>query len=294
MGLRIRSNVSSLTAQRQLGNSTSALNLNMERLASGYRINRSSDDAAGLAISENLRANIGSLRQAQRNASDGISLIQVAEGSMNEVTNILVRLRELATQSASDTISNAEREFTNKEYVQLVDEIDRITNSAKYNGILLHGGSDANEGLEKMEFHIGAGDATVPNTDRIGVLMEHMKLNAEEVLKLGKEAEIGPNEPGGSFDRNMATERLSTIDSALQEVNSRRANLGATQSRLDSAVSNLGIQVENLSAARSRIRDVDFASETAAFTQNRILQQAGASVLTQANSSPEIALTLLR
>lgn len=294
MGLRIKSNISSLTAQRRLGDSTQRLSGNMERLASGFRINRSSDDAAGLAISDNLRANVRSLKQAQRNANDGISLVQVAEGSMNEISNILVRLRELATQSSSDTLSNAEREFTNKEYVQLVDEIDRISNSSEFNGVKLLQGADNNDGLEILEFHIGAGDGTMENRDRIGVDVDELQLTSAEVLGLGKEAEIGPSSPGGDFDRNDASAKLTVIDEALRKVSEKRATLGSTQSRLNSAVSNLAIQVENVSAAKSRIKDVDYAAETAEFTQNRILQQSGASVLTQANSAPEIALSLLR
>lgn len=293
MGLRIKTNVASLTAQRQMEGTSNRMGENMIKLSSGYRINKSADDAAGLAISENLRANIASLEQAKRNANDGISLIQVAEGSMNEVSNILVRLRELSTQSASDTISNAEREFTNKEYVALVDEVDRIVASTTFNGIKLLQGSEGNEGQSELWFHIGAGDGTVPNRDRLTVSVDSMKINTQE-LNLGKGSEIGPAETGGSFARESAAEKLATVDTALMKVNSTRSSLGALQSRLNSAISNLGIQVENQSAAKSRIKDVDFASETAAFTQNKILQQSGAVVLAQANSVPEIALALIK
>lgn len=294
MGLRIKTNVASINAQRYLSKSTESMGKNMEKLSSGYRINRAADDAAGLAISENLFGKIRGLKQAQRNANDGVSLIQVAEGSMNEISNILIRMRELSTQAASDTISNDDRVFTNREYTQLVDEIDRIANSTEFNGLKLLQGSDGNNGIESVTIHVGAGDGQISNTDTIEVDINSILLNSEDVLGLGKESEIGPNVKGDDFDRTDAANKLMVIDDALQKVNGTRATLGAKQSRLTSTISNLGIQVENLSSARSRIKDVDFASETADFTQNRILQQSGAAVLTQANQSPEIALSLLR
>ncbi len=294
MGLRIKTNVSSLQAQRQLGLSTSAVQENMEKLTSGYRINKASDDAAGLAISEGLKAKIRSLNQARRNASDGISMVQVAEGSMNEISNILVRLRELATQSASDTIGNMERSFTNREYTQLVDEIDRITNSTEFNGTMLLKGAEGNEGRTQFSIHVGAGDASVENVDNVLFDIDELKTSSEEILKLGKEAEIGPIAMDESFSRETAAEKLTVIDTAINRINSSRATLGAKQSRLNSAINNLGIQVENMNSANSRVRDVDFAAETAAYTQNRILSQAGVSVLAQANQTPELALTLLR
>lgn len=294
MGLRIRTNDSSLRAQRHLSKTSERLVSDMEQLSSGYRINKSADDAAGLAISEGLRAKIRSLRQARRNGHDGVSLVQVAEGSMNEITNILVRLRELAIQAASDTIGNTERGYINREYTQLVDEVDRIGKTTEFNGIQLLGGSDANDGLEELSIHIGAGDASMPNTDAIEINLEEIKINAEEVLQLGREAELGPLEPGDDFTRDIAAGKLNVLDEALRKVASSRAFLGAKQSRLQSAVSNLDIHIENLETAKSRVRDVDFAEATAAFTQDRILGQAGASVLSQANAAPELALTLLR
>jgi len=294
MGLRIRTNMSSVNAQRSLQGTTNALRENMAQLSSGYRINKAADDAAGLAISNNMTGKIRSLEQATRNANDGVSLVQVAEGSMNEISNILVRLRELATQSASDTIGNAERSFTNREYVALVDEIERITNTTEFNGVKLLQGSDNNEGDELLTIHIGAGDGSVENTDTIRLDIDKMRLIPSEDLGLGKDAEIGPVEIGDSFSREQAAEKLTSIDNALQLVASTRANLGAQQSRMQSAIGNLGIQVENLKSANSRIRDVDFAGATAQFTQNRILSQAGVSVLSQANQEPEAALALLR
>lgn len=294
MGLRIRTNVSSIQAQRHLRDTSERTQENMSKLASGYRINKSADDAAGLAISESMRAKIVSLKQNKRNASDGVSLIQVAEGSMNEVSNILVRLRELAIQSSSDTLSNNERVYTNREYTQLVDEIDRIANTTEFNNIKLLGGPEANDGLDEMSIHVGAGPGSVPNTDTIEFTLSEIKLNAKEVLALGNEAEIGPLEAGDDFSREIAAEKLGVLDGALSKVASSRAFLGAKQSRLNSTINNLGVQIENLESAKSRIKDVDFAEASAEFTQNKILGQAGAAVLSQANAAPELALSLLR
>lgn len=294
MGLRIRTNVASINAQRRLIKTTDSMQGNMTRLASGYRINKSADDAAGLAISEQMRAETRSLTQAKRNANDGVSLLQVAEGSMNEISNILIRLRELSIQSASDTLSNNERAFTNREYTELVDEIDRITNTAEFNGTkLLKGGNEAGD-LERMTLHIGSGDGTMPNKDTIEIDIQAMKTSAEEVLGLGKGSEIGPQNEGDEFSREDAANKLVTIDGALSKVAGMRAELGAKQNRLSSTINNLGVAFENITAARSRIRDVDFAEETAQFANNKILQQSGVAVLSQANSAPELALSLLR
>lgn len=294
MGLRIRTNVASLVSQRRLGESTHKMEESMSKLASGQRINKSADDAAGLAISESMRGKIRSLEQAKRNANDGISMLQTAEGSMNEMSNIMIRLRELATQAASDTIGDVERSYTNKEYTQLVEELDRISNSTEFNGTKLLMGSDGNNGIDEFSIHVGAGDATVPNTDNITINIDNFKLTPFEDLGLGTEAEIGPIEPGDSFGRAPAAEKLTLIDTAIQNIQGKRATLGSKQSRLESTINNLGIQVENLNAANSRIRDVDFAAETATFTQQKILQAGGVSVLSQANSAPEVVLSLLR
>lgn len=292
MGLRIRTNVQSLRAQRQLGLSTESQGETMEKLSSGERINKSADDAAGLAISEQMRLNIASLGQAKRNANDGVSLIQTAEGSMNEISNILVRMRELSTQAASDTISNTERAYTNREYTKLTEEIDRIAKTTEFNGVKLLDGGETS-GLNDMVIHVGAGDGTEENTDTIRFEMENVKINLEE-LNLGTEAEIGPIEVGGDFDRTTAAEKLTTIDGAISVVANKRAFLGSQQSRLTKTINNLGVAIENQSVAKSRIRDADFASETAELVQVGIRQQAGAAVLGQANSTPEIALRLLR
>lgn len=293
MGLRIKTNVPSLIAQRRMNDTTGAMSGNMEKLSSGFRINKSADDAAGLAISETLNGKIRSMEQAKRNANDGVSLIQVAEGSMNEISNILIRMRELATQSASDTVGNLERSYTNKEYQQMTAEIDRIAATTEFNGINLLGGADKNNGLSSLTLHVGAGDGKIENTDTIDIDIDSIRLDATEVLGLGQGSEIGPAEAGEDFDRQTAAEKLSVIDDAIKKVAGNRALLGAKQSRLSSTINNLGIQVENASTTRSRIRDVDFAAVTAEFAQNRILGQAGASVLAQASAIPELALKLI-
>lgn len=300
MGLRIRTNVASVNSQRNLAKSTESMQQNMTKLSSGYRINKSADDAAGLAISETMKGQIRSLEQAKRNANDGISLVQVAEGSFAEVSNIMVRLRELATQAASDTLGNQERTFTNREYNQLVNEIERITNTTKWNSLPLLQGrdklTDAAGGDDSLfTIHVGAGDGLEANTDTISIGVENLKIDVRELELINDEGNnIGPAEPGGPFERQMAADKLSIIDKALNTMAQNRSYLGAQQSRLTSAVNNLGVQIENLKSANSQIRDVDFAEETAAFTQNRILQQAGMSVLSQANSAPEVVMSLLR
>lgn len=295
MGLRIKTNVASLTAQRQLSKNTRNVNDNLAKLSSGHRINRAADDAAGLAISENLKAQIRGSNQARRNANDGISLIQTAEGAFNEVGNILVRLRELTVQSASDTIGDRERQYLNREYVQLVDEVDRIANVTEFNGLKLLKGNSRGREMDDISIHIGYREGKEENTDRLTLDFADLKIDSE-LLGLGKGTEIGPNfedETGGPERVDIAS-KLTDIDSALVKISGQRASLGANQSRLQKAVGNLSITIENLSAANSRIRDVDFANETALLTQNQILSQAGTAVLTQANQQPEMALSLIR
>jgi len=289
MGLRIRTNVSSLTAQRFLSDSNNALQSSMEKLSSGYRINKSADDAAGLAISESLRGKIRGLNVAQRNANDAVSLVQVAEGGMNEMTNILVRLRELAVQSSTDTIGDRERGYLNREYTQLVDELDRIGSSTEFNGTRIF---DPNN--EQSQFVIQVGTNADTNVDAIKIGLEGLKFNSES-LGLGKGAEIGPATLGGDApSREEISGKLTTIDGALDRIASERATLGSIQSRLNSAINGLGVNVENMETARSRIKDVDVAAESARLTQTKILSQAGLSVLSQANAAPEMALALLR
>jgi flagellin len=304
MGIRIRTNVASINAQRRLAVSTGKLSDTMSKLASGSRINKAADDAAGLAISDNMRADMRSLGQARRNANDGISLVQTAEGGLNETANMLTRLRELAVQAASDTVGETERGFVDKEYVALKDEIDRIANSTEFNGTrLLIGESDTPEGVANpdgtfpleiqvgKDFYEGADDVSEANQVNI-IKIDLNKLNAftdgEGSLGLGK-AEEGTRVTTKSSAQNS----IAVVDGAITKINDYRSYLGAMQNRLGSAERNLGVQIENVSAAKSRIRDTDFAAETANMTQNSILQQAGASVLSQANTQPQIALKLL-
>lgn len=276
MGLRIATNVASLNAQKNLGGTNRAMATSLERLSSGFRINRASDDAAGLAISENLRALTRGLRQANRNANDGISLVQVAEGSLNEVSNMLIRLRELAVQSSSDTIGDTERKFLDVEYQQLKSEIQRITDSTNFNGYDLLNGTggviDIQVGVHNDPFK----DRISFNSSAANATLEALGLTAETIgSKVGAQ---------GS---------LNLVDSALTSVNAIRANFGALQNRLVSTSQNLLVADENFSAANSRIRDADIAAETAEMTRNNILLQAGISVLGQANNAQNMALKLL-
>src|SRR3984885_7387738 len=276
MGLRINTNVASLNAQRNLMGTKLALDKSLEKLSSGYRINRAGDDAAGLAISENLKAQIRGLKMASRNASDGVSLVQVAEGSLNEISSILIRLRELGVQAASDTIGPVERQFLNVEYDQLVSEVDRIADGTEFNGTQLLSGTGS-----VLDFQVGTRND--PNIDRLSFDASKADANA---------AALGVNLTSVA-DKASAQNSLSAIDSAITSVSAMRADFGAIQNRLQSTISNLAVSVENMAAANSRIRDVDVAEETAELTKNNILLNAGTSVLAQANQSAQTALNLL-
>ncbi len=276
MGLRIATNVASLNTQKNLSGIKLNLDRSFERLSSGNRINRAADDAAGLAISENLRALIRGYRQADRNANDGISLVQVAEGSLNEVSNMLIRLRELAVQASSDTVGDTERKFVDVEYQQLKSEIQRITESTSFNGFDLLNGTggviDIQVGVKNNPFQ----DRISFNASAANASLESLGLSVETVAT--KEA---------------AQMSLDVVDNALVSVNAIRANFGALQNRLVSTSQNLKVADENYSAANSRIRDADIAAETSELTRNNILQQAAVSVLSQTNSSQQLALKLL-
>jgi flagellin len=276
MGLRINTNTASLNAQRNLMGTKMGLDKSLERLSSGYRINRAGDDAAGLAISENLRAQIRGLKQASRNAQDGVSLVQVAEGSLNEISSILIRLRELSVQAASDTIGPVERQFLNVEYDQLVSEIDRIADGTEFNGTQLLSGTGS-----ILDFQVGTRND--PNIDRLS--FDASKADANS-------AALGVNLTSVA-DKASAQNTLSALDQAIVSVSAMRADFGAIQNRLTSTISNLAVSVENMSSANSRIRDVDVAEETAEMTRNNILLQAGTSVLAQANNTAQTALGLL-
>lgn len=276
MGLRISTNVQSLRAQNALSKVESSKASTMEKLASGSRINKAGDDAAGLAISEKLKANIRGTQQASRNAGDGISMIQTAEGGLNEVSNILVRLRELSVQSASDTIGNEERKFSDLEFKQLTNEVERIATSTQFNGKNLLSG----EG-DKLDFQIGImNDA---KNDRLSYMPQESSARAKDL---------------GIADLTVSTktdsqENLEKIDVAINGVNANRASLGALQNRLQSTISNLEVRTENLSAANSRIRDADVASESADMAKGNILSAASTAVLAQANQSGASALKLI-
>lgn len=279
MGLRIQTNTMALTAQRHLKDTRALLDRSLERLSSGYRINRSGDDAAGLAISEKLRAKSRGLVQAQRNASDGVSLIQVAEGGLNEIQNILVRLRELGVQSASDTIGPKEREYLDQEYRSLKEEIDRIANSTEFNGTYLLDGTGGS-----LDFQVNTGGDNILGVDRISFDAFKLDVNVD---KLGIEELTVTS-------KAEAQRSLASIDLAIERVSSVRGQLGAIENRLESTIKNTSISIENLSAARSRIKDVDIAEETSEMAKRSILMQAGTSMLAQANSVPKMALSLLQ
>jgi len=276
MGLRIMTNVQSLAAQRYLNINVENQKNSLEHLSSGTRINKAGDDAAGLAISEKLKSEIRSLRQATRNTNDGISMIQVAEGSMNEIGNILTRLRELSIQSASDTISDEERGFTNKEVQQLKAEIQRIALVTEYNHTRLLDGSG-----EDLDIQVGLNNN--PMLDRLSY--SPAILNSTLAV-LGLEGVA-------TSTKLSSQENLKLLDSAIEHINGNRATLGALQNRLQSTIANLNIYRENLENANSRIRDTDVAQESSELTKNSILSQASVSVLAQANQNPQLALKLL-
>jgi flagellin len=276
MGLRINTNVQSLTAQRNLGISGGKQQASLEKLASGTRIARAADDAAGLAISEKMRADIRSLRQDNRNANDGVSMVQVAEGGMNEIGNILTRFRELSIQASSDTIGDKERGFINKEVTQLRGEIDRISNSTEFNGRKLLSGQG-----EKLDIQVGLNNSN--DLDRFHFDTEKLNVTASAL---------------GVADINTETKEaaqgnLEKVDAAIQHLSENRSEVGALQNRLQSSIANINVYDENLSAARSRIYDVDMANETSELTKSNILTQSGVSVLSQANQNAMSALKLL-
>ncbi len=276
MGLRINTNTSSIAAQRALGITKNNLDSNLRKLSSGERITRASDDAAGLAISEKLKGHIRGLRQAKRNSDDGISLIQTAEGGLNEISNIIIRLRELSIQAASDTVGDTERGFSNIEFQNLLEEVQRISQGSEFNGKKLLNGSGG-----VVEIQVGIHND--PTNDRI----KYDSTTTDSTLEsLGLTGEAIANKEGAQLS-------LAKLDDALVRINGTRANLGALQNRLQSASNTIAITEENFSAANSRIRDVDVASETADMAKNNILAQAGVSVLAQANQTPNFALKLL-
>ena len=276
MALSVLTNVASLGAQQNLSKTSARLNQNIQRLSSGRRINRSADDAAGLAISSKMSAHIRSLSQAKRNANDAVSLIQTAEGALSEINGLLTRMRELAVQAANGgSMTSSDRDALDLEFKQLASEIDRIVNVTKYNGqILLDGTMSAG-----VDFQVGISNTT---NDRITLSVLDSSTSAISVGSVSLAS------------LSAARIAITQIDTAISAVATRRNTLGATQNRLEITISNLGSIHENLSSANSRIRDVDVAAETAEMAQNQILMQAGVSVLGQANQLPSMVLSLLQ
>jgi len=274
MGLRVNTNISSINAQRNLAHVSGLLAGNFRRLSTGLRITTAADDAAGLALSERLRAQIRSLDQAGRNANDGISLVQTAEGALDEVGNILGRLRELAVQASNGTVSDADKATLNQEFTSLVDEVNRIGQSTEFNGINLLDGS-----ASSITFQVGSG--VQAGIDTVSVSLSPALSTSLSLQSL---------DIGSAGNTSVA---LTNIDAAINTVSSLRGRLGAAQNRLGSTIRNLSNTVENLTAAESRIRDVDFAHETSMLTRNSILQQASIAILGQANLLPQSALRLL-
>jgi len=269
----INTNVASLNSQRSLNASQNALSTSLQRLSSGLRINSAKDDAAGLAISERMTSQIRGMNQAARNANDGISLAQTAEGALVEVTNNMQRIRELSVQSANATNSDDDREALQVEVAQLLDEINRVATTTKFNGINLLDGS-----FSTQDFQVGADEGEVISVASIAdAQTSTLSIDSIDIS-----------------DQSGASSAITAIDDALKTINSNRADLGAIQNRFSSVISNLQTTSENLSASRSRIQDADFAAETAALTRAQILQQAGVAMLAQANALPNNVLSLLR
>jgi len=280
MGLVVNTNLLSLNAQRSLNRTQGKLGTSVARLSSGLRINSAKDDAAGMAISMKLTAHVRGLNQAVRNAQDGISVVQVAEGGMNEIHNILTRMRELSMQSATGTLSTADRTALQTEFSDLKSEIDRISDTVDFNGFKLMNGDLSVSGVS---LQVGINNTT---NDRIKIAAA--TFGNIDASALGLTTTVSSIDSVGS-----AQSMLTVLDSAIATVSTRRGNLGAVQNRLGSTIANLEIAAENLSAANSRIADADFAIETANLTKSQIILQAGVAVLSQANTIPQYALQLL-
>ena len=279
MGLRIATNVSSIAAQKNLRKTSEEQGNTLQKLASGTRIVRAADDSAGLAISEKMKAKIRGTNQAKRNASDGVSMVQTAEGALNEVSSILIRLRELSIQSASDTVGDKERNFTDLEYQNLKQEIERISSTTEFNGKRLLAGGDAT-----YDFQIGINN--VPFEDRISYDQARSNASLDSLFE------------GDAGSINVTTKEsaqlsLEKLDSAIDNVSGQRAVMGSIQNRLGSTIRNLEVSAENIAAANSRIRDTDYAQATADNTRLNILANAGSAVLAQANANGQSALRLI-
>ena len=281
MSLTINTNIASLDAQRNLAASQSSLSTSMQRLSSGLRINSAKDDAAGLSIAERMNAQVKGMNVAIRNANDGISLAQTADGALAQVGDSLQRMRELAVQARNATNTSSDRDSLNKEFGQLQSEITRVLGGTTFNGKAMLG-ADAT----KMDFQIGAN--TTAN-DTVAITTTNMTSNSTITAVTGSSASIGSSSTTGAIGTV-----IDNIDTAINTVNDTRATFGASESRFDSIISNLQSGVENQSAARSRIMDADFAAETANMSRAQVLQQAGTAMIAQANQQPQQVLSLLR
>jgi flagellin len=271
MSLRIQTNVEAFNAHRNLVTTSNSMAKSMEKLSSGYRINRAADDAAGLAISEKLKSQIGGLDQAQRNAQDAVSLVQTGEGAMQEVTSMLQRVRDLAVQFNNGTLSASDQAAITAEVAQLCAEVSRIGADTQFNGISLLTGTTS------ITFQVGSNDG------------ETISVSATQLFGSGSTYKVD-----SAIFTFSGTVTLASIDAAIQNVSDARADFGAIQNRLEHTLNNLNNYEENLTASESNIKDVDMASEMVTFTKLQVLQQAGTSMLAQANQSPQSVLSLLR
>ena len=282
--MRIQHNITALNAHRNLSNNNSALGKNLEKLSSGYKINRAGDDAAGLAISEKMRAQITGLETAQKNANDGVSLVQTAEGALTEVHSMLNRMVELATQSANGTYSSTNRAEMQKEIKALTKEIDRISATANFNGTKLF----ASASSTTINLHVGESSAS---TNQIGVTLKGMSSTSIGGTFNGSKVTVSTI---NLTTVNGARSAIDIANGAIDMISSMRSDFGALQNRLEHTINNLGVQTENISAAESRIRDVDMAKEMMTYTKNNILVQASQAMLAQANQVPQSVLQLLQ
>ena len=281
MALRINYNYESVASQRNLSSSQSSYGRAIEQLSSGLRINKAADDAAGLAVSEKLKNQVRGLNQAQRNAQDGISLLQTAEGALNETHSLLARMRELAVQSANDTLSNSDRVHIQDEVNQLLSEVDRIANSTQFNQINLLDGS-----ASAVKLHVGANKETGVFDNEVSVSLSATNTTTLAISTLGSTASM--------TTQSGANNAISTLDTAIETISTARGKLGANQNRLDHMIESLGVATENAGAANSRIRDADVAQSVSEMVRSQILQQSTMAVLAQANQAPQMALQLLK
>ena len=276
--LAINTNVGSLTAQRNLQKTARGLHQSISRLSSGTRVNSAADNAAGMAVSENMRAQLKGFQQAMRNANDGVAVLQTAESGYQSLSDLLIRMRELAVQAANDSVSDTERGYLNVEFRDLIDEMDRISAVVEYNGIQLLDGTAGSAGTGLMVFQVGTRDST---NDRIQI-----NLDAQDSTTLGVQADTINSQPD-------AQSSITAIDSALELLSTDRAQIGSTINTLNVAVDGLASSIENYGTALSQIKDTDMAAESSAFSKSNVLQQAGVAMLSQANQTPNLVMRLL-